>query len=229
MKNTLLLIFGLAFGICIIPNKAKATVTVSSNYGQLRDSHGDVIVSTTTMWALIYDENDDGTLPGNLGINDDSLAPTDIAAIIRDFRGVNIAVDQYIGNDRVILMGDFNDSNGIAKPFLDNVDLTARGLTSGRQYGFYFFPDQTTTTQDFTGDFEVGGINEVTNYFGAGNDAYIGTEIPDDGKTLSTVIIDTNRGGSLSTDRFTAVAVPEPSAFLLVTLGSLVLLRRRRS
>ena len=207
-----------------------ATVTINGEFGPLQDSNGGILADTATLWAIIYDQNDDGVLPGGLGLNE-SLVAADSGIAYTAFVGQTLVEDLMIAGDRVIALGDFDASatGGVAFPTL-NVDLAARGLTQLRPYGFYWFPGSTASGQNFDiGGFQVGGINELVNYTGIGTN-YIGSQIPLDGATMTTSLFDQELGGDLPSSRFTAVAaIPEPSAALLGLAGLLAIVRRRRA
>lgn len=207
-----------------------ATVTINGEFGPLQDSNGGILADTATLWAIIYDQNDDGVLPGGLGLNE-SLVAADSGIAYTAFVGQTLVEDLMIAGDRVIALGDFNafETGGVAFPTL-NVDLAARGLTQLRPYGFYWFPGSTASVQNFDiGGFQVGGINELVNYTGIGTN-YIGSQIPLDGATMTTSLFDQELGGDLPSSRFTAVAaIPEPSAALLGLAGLLAIVRRRRA
>ena len=210
-----------------------ATVTINGEYGPLQDSNGGILADTATLWAIIYDQNNDGVLPGGLGINE-SLVAADSGIAYTAFVGQTLVEDLMIAGDRVIALGDFNafETGGVAVPVLAGVDLAARGLTIFRPYGFYWFPGSTASVQNFDiGGFQIGGINELVNYTGTGTGAnYIGTQIPLDGASVTTSLFDQELGGNLPASRFTAVAaIPEPSAALLGLAGLLAIVRRRRA
>jgi len=207
-----------------------ATVTINGQYGSLRDSNGDILASTATLWAIIYDQDNSNTLPGGLGLNE-SLTVADAGTAYSAFVGQTLVEDLIIQGDRVIFFGDFNDLDGVAFPTLAGIDLAARGLTTGGRYGFYWFPGSTAGSQNFDiGGFDVGGINELVSYTGAGGGDSIGTEIPNDGATMTTALEAEAIGGPIPDSRFTAIAaVPEPSVLLLGLLGLIGFARRRRA
>ena len=208
-----------------------ATVTINGEFGPLQDSNGGILADTATLWAIIYDQNDDGVLPGGLGLNE-SLVAADSGIAYTAFVGQTLVEDLMIAGDRVIALGDFNafETGGVAVPVLAGVDLAARDLRQLRPYGFYWFPGSTASVQNFDiGGFQVGGINELVNYTGIGTN-YIGSQIPLDGATMTTSLFDQAMDGNLPSSRFTAVAaIPEPSAALLGLAGLLAFVRRRRA
>ncbi len=205
-----------------------ATVTINADFGRLRSSNGDILANTATLWAIIYDENNDGVLPGGLGLNE-SLVTADSGIAYTAFVGQTLVEDLMIAGDRVIALGDFNDPDGVAFPTLAGIDLTARGLTALRPYGFYWFPGSTAGAQNLdSGGFQIGGINDLVDYTDIG--ASLGTQIPLDGATVTTALEDTGIGGNLPDSRFTSIAaIPEPSAALLGLAGLLAFVRRRRA
>lgn len=208
-----------------------ASVSIECQFGLLRDSSGAVISSTNMLWAIIYDANNDGQLPGGLGTNE-SLTADDSNSAHSAFLGRTLSQNLEIGGDKVISVGD-ELLDGTAIPYLASVDLAASGLTTGGSYGFYWFPGSTLVDQNLDEEgFQVGGINELLNYYGAGDNAYIGTKIPADGASVATYLLDPSVDGTIATGRLTAidaVPIPEPSATLLGTLAGLLFLRRRRA
>ncbi len=207
-----------------------ATVTIACEFGSLRDSSGAVLSSTLTLWAIIYDADNDGQLPGGLGTNE-SLTDDDSNSAHSAFVGRTLSQNLMIGGDKVIFVDNF--TSDLATPYLASVDLAASGLAAGRSYGFYWFPGSTLDDQNFDEvGFQVGGINELLNYYGAGDAAYIGTQIPADGATVTTSLLEPSFGGTIAPQRLTAidaVPIPEPSAAVLGTLAGLLFLRRRRA
>ena len=207
-----------------------ASITINGEYGKLRNGSGSVIAMSTTLYVIIYDADNNQSLPGGLVVNQ-SLTGDDSEAAHAAFAGLNLTQGYSIGGDKVVKIGTFNDPDGFAAPVLKTEDFDASGVsaTAGFNYGFYWFPGISTTSIPDT-LFEVGGINETVDYFGTGSN-FIGTVIPADGNTVTTNITDTDLGGEVGeTSRFTAItAVPEPSALSLAALSMLGLMVRRRA
>ena len=218
------------FAILAASSSLSASITINGEYGKLRDSSGSVIAMSTTLYVIIYDADNNQSLPGGLVV-DQSLTGDDSEAAYAAFSGLNFAQGLSIGGDKVVKVGTFNDADGFAAPVLKTEDFDASGVsaTAGFNYGFYWFPGVSTTSIPNT-PFQVGGINETVDYFGTGSN-FIGTVIPADGNTVTTSITDTDLGGQVGdTSRFTAIsAVPEPGTLSLAALSMLGLLHRRRA
>jgi hypothetical protein len=229
----------LVLGLFALGSSVNAAITISASFGQAFNTDGTTPVATGTLWALIVDGGD-GTLPGGLTANT-SLAGL-VAAngasattlINTTFDGVDFTLGTLFGTDTVFALGGFTGlagAPGTAAPVLE-LTIGTYGVAVGRVYGFYFFPGKIFTTQGatYTADASVGGINSSITDSGAGFDS--GMVIPSDGATAAQGAL-TNAGGdlggSMSDSSFAAVAIPEPSAVLLGSLGALFLLRRRRN
>ena len=202
-----------AFGsVLLLTAAASGSVVINLEFGALRDSAGTVLASTPTLWAIVYDENGDGLLPGDLG-TDDSLTPADAGSAFAAFAGATIETGTVIAGDRIIAAGTSDDPYGlgVASTALEDLDLEAAGLTPGRNYAFFWFPGRTTATNQLPADepFQVGGLNEITNYLNAGDPACLGTQIPQDGWVIYTGILDPTLGGAIPTARLTAITAEE--------------------
>lgn len=205
----------------ILGNIASASISVDMDFGVLRDNAGTPIDINHTnpalqsaMWVLIYDQNDDGMLPGGLettvappDTTGRSLVAADSATAHDAFNDELLALDSIIEGDKVIAIGD-SDPNflGFVSMTLDVLDFPSSGLTPGRQYGFYWFPGVSSGSKLPTGSFQVGGITEIIDHTGN-----IGTEIPDDGSSLLGGVLDSNFGGTLPTTRFLAITAESPN------------------
>lgn len=214
----------------VVSSSLYASITINGEYGKLRDSAGTVIAMNTTLYVIIYDADNDLSLPGGLIVNQ-SLTEDDSEAAYAAFAGLSFTPGLSIGGDKVVKTGTFNDADGFAAPLLKTEDFDTIGITAsaGYNYGFYWFPG-VSTNEIPDAPFEVGGINETVDYFGTGTN-FIGTVIPADGASVTTNITDTDLGGEVgNTSRFTAIsAVPEPGTITLAALSLLGLLRRRRA
>jgi hypothetical protein len=215
----------------LIASNANATVTLNFQFGQLTDSSATTL-QDTALWAIIYDDNGDGTLPGGLDGNS-SLTEADRTAANAAFLGVNIQKDTVVDGDKILFTGEIEGSlgDGIVGD-QRNFDLNSLGLATGVRWGFYWFPGLTTASTNLPSSdpFEIGAIQEDNANTGSGGNA--GMTIPSDGANVVVAYFDNTTSGNasgLDEDRFQAILVPEPSALLLGVLGGLALLRRRRS
>lgn len=193
------------FAVLAATSPLFATVTINAEFGQLRNSDGIVIATTTTLYAIVYDTDNNSSLPGGLGVNQ-SLTGSGSVSAFGSFAGRTLSQGLTIGGDTVVKFGTFNDPDGFTNPVLLTSDFIASGLTeaSGRNYAIYWFPGVSTSTIPINA-FEVGAINETVDYFGSGSN-FIGTVIPTDGATVTTSILDDDLGGEISnTLRFTAI------------------------
>lgn len=229
LYNIRLLVSILLATVAVVPTLS-ASMTINGEYGKLRSSSGLVITMNTTAYVIIYDADNNQSLPGGLVVNQ-SLTSADSETAHTAFAGLSLSQGLSISGDIVVKTGTFNDVDGFAAPQLTTQDFDSIGVnaTAGFNYGFYWFPGISTHQIPAT-SFEVGGINETIDHFGTGTN-FIGTVIPADGNVVTTNITDTDLGGKVSdTSRFTAIsAVPEPATLLLATLSLLGLMRRHRA
>ena len=193
------------FAALAVTSPLFASITINSEFGQLRDSDGTVLSSTTTLYAIVYDTDNNSSLPGGLVVNQ-SLTSSGSVSAFCSFAGLTLSQGLTIGGDTVVKLGTFNDQDGFIDPVLKSGDFTTSGITetTGRNYAIYWFPGVSTAVIPMS-SFEVGGINETVAYTGIGNN-FIGTVIPTDGALVTTAILDTDLGGNVSDpSRFTAI------------------------
>jgi hypothetical protein len=209
---------------------SSASIALNYTFGVAYASDGATSIPDDTLWVMIVDDGD-GLLPGGLQVNTSLNSNEDESAIANDFNNLTIAKGSLIGNDRVFDFGGFNGtenfeiagsiSGGTNYSFGPNSSDDFSTADVGNSFGFYWFPGESINGSLQLGTVvEVGGISDMTQ-----------TErmiIPSDGATESTSATTSVLGGTYSDLRFTAVAVPEPSAFALVLLGAAALLLRRR-
>jgi hypothetical protein len=209
--------------------------TISVQIGELLDSNG-TLVSENSLWAIIYDADGDGFLPGNLQA-DSRITAGSASDVVAAFGGRDIQTGQALGDDRILWAGIVNGegTSGVAAipgfdlanyTFLDN-NVAANGM-----FGVYWFPGLTTASYTLADvGFEIGGIQFSSPDLASGGD--IGMVMPstdDTGATLSAFFYNETNGGSTPDANFTAiVAIPEPAAAGLAAFGLLGLLRRRRA
>ena len=211
---------------------AGATVTLNTFFGVAYSSDGSTAVPDGTLWVMIVDDGD-ASLPGGLEVNTSLTAGEDESNIVADFEGVTISLGNQINGDSIFAFGGMNGDANYFTPGTDGraLELTVgeNGVTSGRAFGFYWFPgiEYTGGNPLLSDVLEVGGISDIT-----GVDSLSGfdpMEIPSDGSTTAPSAGTADVGGTFSAARFTAVAIPEPSALTLSGLAALALLRRRRA
>lgn len=226
-----------------------ATSTMGLTIAQLRGANGSLIADGGGSWAIIVSglpgsPPTSGSLPGGLS-NDSSLSMGSVAQVKSDFDNVELTVGQPLGKNYFIQQtGGFSGGNDLSivgavqTEIIFNVfDNPDAGFAAGTLWGFYWFPGQSLGAT-LGGNYEVGGFANSYNAASAasiGGDVW-GTTIGNVGSTLDVAFLETNfnqndlSGGDtgLSVARFTAVAVPEPSALMLSALGLAALFRRTR-
>lgn len=220
---------GAAIAACMLTT-ANALVTINLSVGTALLANGTTPVPDGTLWVVVLDTNSSSSLPAmtlNSSIFETAQTTVGLASVNSTFAtGQNIALGTLIGGDAVFGIGGFSSGlagfAGGAAPAL--ADLT---LPAGRNYGFYFFPGVTFTTEAAT--YQVGG--SVGGIHTGVDDGPIGAMVvPPDGNLVDSGANSVSVGGSIANSRFTAVTlIPEPSAALLGAVGVLGLLRRRRN
>ena len=192
-----------------------ASFSINEELGRLRTVSGSVVTNTPTLFVLVYDENNDSVLPGQLGSNQ-SLKPDIGPTAYAVFAGKKPTPGDSIGADRVLKVGVFSDPDGIATFAVSTSNFIEAGIvpTAGRKYALYWFPGISTPSIP-TVTFQVGGIQETTHFTGTGLN-FLGMQTPPDGSLVTTSILDTELGGDISDPaRFTAInAIPEPTRYI---------------
>ena len=99
MKQLFLISLILSIGI----TNTNAATSIDIQAGEFRSSTA-TIVSDSSLWAIIYDENNDGILAGGLDANVSSsfLDNSNVGQIVTDFNGLTITQGQTVGGDRIL-------------------------------------------------------------------------------------------------------------------------------
>ena len=220
-------------GVLVLGTSAAlASNTLSLTAGVCATKTGSA-VPDGTLWVLMVDSG--GTANALPQLNLDSSITSSGAAFNQSpFWYASLSVGSVIQGDTVFAMGKVDSTaSGISGVLLASVvaQYGLNGISSGKNYGLYWFPGVTYTApgtyQVGWGSGEVGGIQTTTGDTGVG---FTGMVFPaDTGADLSPGALTTDQGGSFAPSSFQAVnLIPEPSSMLLGALGALGLLRRRR-
>lgn len=218
----------------IITLSGHAAVTLGVQAGTFLNSSS-APVSDSSLWAIVYDQNGDGILPGGLTA-DSNLTIADASQILADFANKTIATGGTIGLDRILWAGVVDgvgtsgvesigghDLNGSGSGFT----FASLGVAANGKWAVYWFPGLTSGNTLSSPTFEVGGLQRTAP--GSGGD--IGMVMPSTdtpGGSFSAYFIDATNSGDIVDSAFTAVAVPETTTLTLSALGLAALLRRRR-
>jgi hypothetical protein len=212
----------------------QASVSMTLEFGQLTTSQS-LVLPAGTLWALIS-ENTANELPGGMLINQVlSVAAlsvdTNRQAILTDFAGATIAPGRVIGGGVVLATGTSSISPpGDISAFVqfNTIDYAALGLNEGDKLGIYWFPGHTLESNTLPTDsfFEIGGFHRTSASSLSGGNA--GMIVPSVGNSVTIAYFDDSDDISINPVFFKAVSVPEPSAILLVSVGAMIALRRRR-
>jgi hypothetical protein len=204
---------------------AAASITLNTQFGSAFDKDGGV-VTDGTLWALVVDTNADSVFTGFS--NDQSLSTTEAASTYFT-AGQSLSIGSLLNGNTVFAFGGFNGGGDLPGGAIDALvfNYGTNGLAAGRSYAFYWFPGATFVDGELTQVIgsQVGGINTTS----ADGIFEAGMILPADGNAIAIGAATEAGGGSLSAERFTAVAIPEPSSALLGAIGALGLLRRRRN
>lgn len=219
-------ILSLAVTSCLLAVTTHAAVSINVAIGRLRSSEAATLPSGT-LWALIS-ENNSGNLPGGLLVDDSLYNNHDTQSIVNDFAGNTIAIGEIIGGGTVIGVGSTTSDS-----LIDSiVDFTASdyGLSQGDKLGVYWFPGRTISTNTLpVNSFEIGGFHRTTVSPESFGNA--GLVIPADEASLVTAsYYDSTSvsGTGIAPTEFQAIAVPEPSAMLLICASLIYLIRRKK-
>lgn len=195
--------------------------------GQLSSSLGITSPAANSVWALIYDHNNDGALPGGL-TDGTSLTTAQAAAIASEFDGLELTLgESTTSGDTIIALGLTGD-DGFATGVIEfDIGETGSILTLGRKYGIYWFPGKTEgNVLSVSSGLEIGGFYESQPHVASGG--VYGMAIPASGESGSFIAYDTAAEEGFEASRLVAIVIPEPSTLALAGMGLAVLLRRRR-
>lgn len=205
-----------------------ASVALNLDIGRMTDSNS-VTLPGGTLWALIS-EDSSGNLPGALLADGSLYENNNTQTIVNDFAGATIAVGNTIGGGTIVGTGGISTSFAGSVVSTVNFDETNYGLTSGDKLGIYWFPGLTTTSNTIpsNSDFEIGGFQRTSENTPSGGTG--GLVVPGAGNTVNAYFLDseieTNSG--INQTSFEAVAVPEVSTLLFLSISLVLQTLRRR-
>jgi hypothetical protein len=198
-----------AFVVVALP--CSAAISVSVQTGELLDSSS-AVVSDASLWAIIYDSNGDGILPGSLE-PDSSLTPGDAAQIRSDFAGKQIVTDAMIGGDRILWAGAVDGPNtsgiaGIGGQNLTNFTFASLGVVAGGKWAVYWFPDLTSGSNTLGSfSFQIGGIMQTAVGASGGTIGMVFPATDDTAISFDASFIDFGNDGDIAPSRLTALAI----------------------
>ncbi|MFZ4766989.1 MAG: PEP-CTERM sorting domain-containing protein [Roseimicrobium sp.] len=207
----------------LVASQASATVNLQFQVGSLRNGAGDIVPLNTTV-ILVSDTN---------GFS----APADIAA---ELLGVTIATGQTVGSGgKILRVVGASDISGLGNVgYVDGsiFDLTALGLTgaagtAGTDLAIMWFPGLTgTASQVLAGGQAFGFYRTDTVDTASGADISFNVPADPGAYTLASLDNTPNLLGGISPDAFKApyTVSPEPSRLMLVLLGVVGLITRRK-
>jgi len=209
-------------------------ITIEIQVGELLDASSN-LVSEGSIWAIIYDADGDGFLPGGLTY-DSRLQSSNAGAAFAAFSGASITTGTTIGNDRILWAGIVDGENasgaeGVGGVTFDNFTFASLEVAANGRWGVFWFPELTDSERTLgTTAFQIGGIQINSADTLAGGQ--IGMFFPaadDTGASLLAYFYNESFGGSTPDSYFTAInAIPEPTSALVGLLVTAGLLRRRR-
>lgn len=194
---------------------------------KLNTSDGVGYPASGAAWALIYDQNNDGNLPG--GLTDGTSLVAGSASAIEAAFGASMSISNntiLANGDRIIMTGTVPVGGVIDEVVLFDIGTGTNQVTTGRKFALYWFPGLSVGDSfNTTGAYEIGGVFEQSPHAPSFSD--YGMVVPSDNESGLFLSLDSQSGFSES--RLVAVAIPEPSAITLTGLAALALLRRRRA
>jgi len=214
---------------------SQGAITFNTFFGVAYSSDGTTPMPDNTLWIMIVD-NGDGILPGGLQANTSLNANEDESSISADFNGLSVSLGTLINGDKIFAFGGMNGFGNFGQAGISSEELTLSvGINAedelasgdiGDTFGFYWFPGIEYTGEDLllSTVLEVGGISDTTG----ADSGFAPMVIPGDGNSANPGAATPDVGGTFSNERFTAVAIPEPTALGLTLLGAVMLLFRRR-
>lgn len=217
------------FPLLALPCSAALNISVQA--GQLMNASS-TLVSDTSLWAIVYDEDGNGVLPGGLTYNS-NLTIGNADAIWASFGGQSIVTGGTLGLDKILWAGAVDSAgtsgtDGVAQHILTSFTFASLGVAANGKWAIYWFPGLTIGSNTLPGvNIEVGGIQRTAAVDGSIGMTFPAADTPGGSFAAAFLDTETNDGG-IPQSNFTAVLVPEPSALALSALGFAALLRRRR-
>ncbi|QTN32840.1 PEP-CTERM sorting domain-containing protein [Akkermansiaceae bacterium] len=183
--------------------------------------------ASSSAWAIIYDQNNDGNLPGGL-TDGTSVTIANASATAAAFgSSTALSVNTLLSSgDRIIAVGTIPVSGILDDLITFDIGTGLNQVASGRKFSLFWFPGLSVGDNfDTTGAYELGGIFEQNPHAPSFSD--YGMVVPGDNENGLFLALDSTAGFPES--RLVAVAVPEPGSMLLAVFGTVALLSRRRA
>lgn len=210
------------FLLIVASSYAYGASSIILEVGPFEDSIGDPVFNG--VWILVLDSSNTSLLPGALSA-DASSPDTNLSnptAAAEAFSGLTLNQNNLIGGSKILGIGNITPENDPDLPGygLSNGSIEFADGEEGLAYGIYWIMGFTVgDTLPTTGAFEIGGIFRSST---AEFSEYGTFSPPAPFDNVITVFDVTGVNAIIVT------AIPEPSTFLLSTLGALALLRRSR-